>query len=338
MTKITKNIDTAVKEIIKGNVIALPTETVYGLCANALNINAVLKIFKIKNRPKFNPLIVHLYNIEQSVNYVKEIPSDAIKLMEKFIPGPITFVLKKKRIIPDIVTAGLDTVAIRFPSKKVFRDILRILQLPIAAPSANIFGKISPVDAKDVYNELRGKINYIFDGGKCEIGIESTVVGFQNDEVYILRHGYITKEKIEKTIGKKVTQKQNVISQRKTKILSPGMLLSHYSPDTPLYITKNISAFEKIKNEKEKINIQLKRGEIIKTEIYSHDIGLLNLSIYGSYEKAASNLFSNLRKLDKKGYKIIVTELLENRNLGTAINERLIKASLGTIEINQKSF
>ncbi|HEY5123791.1 MAG TPA: L-threonylcarbamoyladenylate synthase, partial [Ignavibacteria bacterium] len=202
MARIIKNINIVVKELLAGNVSALPTETVYGLAANALDPDAVLKIFEIKKRPHFDPLIVHIHDISEITKYAKYIPDDVFKLAEKFSPGPITYVIRKKNIIHDLVTAGLNTVAIRIPSHKLFRKVLEKLPFPLAAPSANMFGRISPTDAQEVYKELKNKINYILDGGKSKIGIESTVITFDNNNPVILRPGYITRDMIENILDK----------------------------------------------------------------------------------------------------------------------------------------
>lgn len=308
MTKITKNPVIAAEEILKGNVVAIPTETVYGLGANALNPEAVLKIYEIKRRPLFNPLILHIDDIEKIKNYARNVSKYVLKLAEKFSPGPITFVVRKKSIVPDIVTGGLSTVAIRIPSHKMIQKVLKLTGVPIAAPSANIFGRTSPTTAMEVLEELNGKISYILDGGKCSVGIESTIVGFFDNKVKILRPGYITREQIENVL------KQNVelLSPTQGKVLSPGQLKNHYAPVTKLYLCENVNLFRDKK-----------------------DIGILDFSKYNSLREIALNLFSDIRKLDKKGYKFIVSELVQNRGIGEAINDRLRRASSGFIEINR---
>lgn len=303
MTIITKDINKAVKEIISGNVVGLPTETVYGLGADALNENAVLKIYGTKERPAFNPVIVHVYDINYFEKYAENIPDEAYKLAEKFSPGPLTFVLKKKRIIPDLVTAGNDSVGLRIPSHPVFRDVLKETKLPIAAPSANRSGRISPTSAEDVLSELEGRIKYILDGGRCEIGIESTIISFLDDDIKILRHGFVTKEDIEKVIGK--------ISENDSgKIISPGLLKSHYAPVTPM---RCVDDFECIKSVSDK------------------KIGILDFSKYNDLSEIALNLFSDLRKIDNQNYDLIVWKKLINEGLEIAINDRLTRASFSMI-------
>ena len=323
MTEITKNTDKAVEEILKGNVVALPTETVYGLGANGLNKNAVLKIYEVKKRPHFNPLILHIYSIEDLKKYAKNIPEEVYKLAESYSPGPITYVLEKKSGVPDILTAGLDSVAVRFPSHKMFREVLKNSKVPIAAPSANMFGRISPVTARDVYKELKGKINFILDGGKCKVGIESTVISFLDGQIKILRPGFITGKDVEKVIGYKLgdkkksnrekTVKGKKINEEKTgkKYLSPGLLKSHYAPLTPLYILEDMSSLTKIS----------------KKNFYHID-----LSKYRNLKSVASNLFKEFREADEMKYDFITIQKVENTGLGIAINDRIEKASTGTID------
>ena len=299
MTSIIRDIDIAVEEIKKGNVIALPTETVYGLAANALDADAVLKIYEIKERPQFNPLIVHIGSIDEMSKYTVDIPNEIYKLMEKFSPGPITYVLKKKDVIPDIVCAGLSTVAIRIPSHKIFNEVLEKTGLPISAPSANRFGRVSPTQAEDVMKELEGRIDYILDGGKCEIGIESTVLGYGDGGIEILRPGFITKE----VIGGIAE-----VSSKSGRVNSQGMIKYHYAPETPLYITNDefLSKYEKTDN-----------------------IGIMNLKKYKSLKDLAVNLFSEMRAMDEKGYDYIVTSKVSNEGIGRAINDRIYKAASG---------
>lgn len=328
MTEITKKIALAVSEILKGNVVALPTETVYGLGANGLNKNAVLKIYEVKKRPHFNPLILHMYSIDELKNYAKHIPDEVYKLAEVYSPGPVTFVLEKKSNIPDIVTAGLDSVAIRFPSHRMFRRVLKECGVPIAAPSANMFGRISPVTARDVYKELKGKINYILDGGKCEVGIESTVISFLNNRIKILRPGFITGTDVEKILEKKISEcgkvnKKNVKQETgnnkssgniiyEKKYLSPGLLKSHYAPLTPLYVVDDLNSLTKIS----------------KQNFYHID-----LSKYRNLKSVASNLFKEFRTADERKVDFITIQKVENTGLGIAINDRIEKASSGSIEL-----
>jgi L-threonylcarbamoyladenylate synthase len=312
MAEIIGDINLVVKELLKGKPVALPTETVYGLAANALNPDAVLNIYKIKNRPQFNPLIVHIKDIFDIEKYAIDIPEDVIILADKFSPGPLTFVLKKKSIIPDIVTAGLDTVALRIPAHKLFLEVLKKIDFPLAAPSANMFGKISPTTASEVQNEVKGKVKYILDGGKCNIGIESTVIDLSTDKISILRPGFITKEQIESVIGREVFYFEQDIQNN---ISSPGMLKSHYAPASPLYIYYDEPVLEFMKGK---------------------NYGFLDFSGYKNVKEIAVNLFSDLRKLDTENYEFILAKKVKDTGLGVAINDRLSRASKGTIIIENE--
>jgi L-threonylcarbamoyladenylate synthase len=303
MMQITRDIETAAEELKKGNVIALPSETVYGLAADALNPGAVVKIYEIKERPKFNPLIVHIHDMYEAEKYAVEKPELAQKVFDKFAPGPVTIVFKKQSIVPDITTAGLDTVALRIPAHKDFRRILKTAQVAAAAPSANRSGKISPTTAEEVLKELEGKVEFIFDGGKCEIGIESTVIAIEDDEIKILRPGYVTKEDLQS-----ITPKVSFASEGE--IVSPGLLKFHYEPETPLYI-----------------------GDEQVFSAVNGNTGFLDPSKYYDLKSFAINLYSDLRRLDEGGYDYILTSKVKDEGLGIAINDRLEKAARGYASI-----
>lgn len=320
-TKIINSVEIASEEIVNGSVVALPTETVYGLGADALNEDAVLKIYETKKRPDFNPLIVHVSGISDFEKYAEEIPDDVYKLADFYSPGPITFILKKKDVVPDIVTAGLDTVALRIPSHELFRYVLKLSKKPIAAPSANMFGRISPTTAEDVLKELKGKINYILDGGKSTVGIESTVLSFEKGRVTVLRHGYITKEDVEKVIGKKVYDYDE--AESKGVISSPGLLKSHYAPLTPLYLAEHTFDLKRLIDELDEENIE---------GLTKENIGIMDFSMYDNFRELGKHLFSDLRNLDERNYKMLFASKVKNLKLGRAINDRLEKASAGTIK------
>ncbi len=322
-TKIINSVEIAADEILKGNVVALPTETVYGLGADALNPDAVLKIFETKKRPDFNPLIVHVLDVSEFKLYAEDIPDEVYRLAEIFSPGPLTFILKKKSIIPDIVTAGLDTVAIRIPFHESFRYVLKLAKKPIAAPSANMFGRISPTTAGEVLKELKGKINYILDGGKSSVGIESTVVSIANKEITILRHGFVTKEDIEKVSHYKVTD----YDASSENIASPGLLKNHYAPVTPLYLAPHTFDLKRLIDELDEHKIE---------GISKDTIGIMDFSIYDGFRELSKNLFSDLRTIDERHYKMIFASKVKNVKLGRAINDRLEKASAGTIHYDGK--
>lgn len=305
------------KELLeKGQVVAIPTETVYGLAGNALNSDAVIKIFTVKDRPHFDPLIVHVANLEQVFKLAEDFPGKARKLAEKFWPGPLTILLKRKSIIPDLVTSGLDTVGIRCPNHSLTLSLLKQLDFPLAAPSANPFGYISPTKASHVNDQLGDKINYILDGGECSIGIESTIVGFDNESAVIYRLGGLSIEKLESVIGK-VKIDLNVSSNP----IAPGQIKSHYAPRKKLVIADP--------------KVYIKNNPGMRTAIlwFHHQDTLVQgckhliLTASGSMEEAAKNLFSMLRELDKSDADVIVAERVPDAGLGRAINDRLLRAS-----------
>ncbi|CUS77638.1 L-threonylcarbamoyladenylate synthase [Candidatus Kryptobacter tengchongensis] len=308
-----ENIKLAGKIIKEGGLVAFPTETVYGLGANALNPIAVAKIFEVKNRPSFDPLIVHISRIEWLEKLTSQIDERAFKLIEKFWPGPLTLVLFKSQIVPDIVTAGLKTVAIRMPAHPVALELIENAQTPISAPSANPFGYISPTTADHVEKMLGDKIDLILDAGKCPIGVESTVLSLIDEEPKILRPGGLPVEEIEKIIGKVKIQTKS------EKILSPGQLQRHYSPKTPVKIFKSIDEIKNPENsgillfKKINLNIKAKRVEI--------------LSENGDLLEASANLFSALHRLDDSGVDVIYAQEVPETGLGLAIMDRLKKAS-----------
>lgn len=317
MTFISTDINAAAALLESDQVIAIPTETVYGLAGNALNPVSVKKIYEIKNRPLSNPLIIHLSDAAQLNKYVKSIPVIAEILAAHFWPGPLTMLLPKKDIIPDIVTAGLPTVAVRIPSHPIALQLLRKLSFPLAAPSANPFGYISPTSAEDVKRMLFRKIDYILDGGICAKGIESTIVGFDGDTPIIYRVGAISPEAIKNVAGKvKMNNKHNTIP------LCPGMLPSHYAPHTPLYLTNNIEAL-------------LKTVPCFGTGILSfknaHSFIPENnqeiLSETGNLDKAAHNLYQALHRLDSLKLERIIAERVPDIGIGIAINDRLERAA-----------
>lgn len=303
----------AVHLLKNGELVAFPTETVYGLGADAFNPYAVAKIFEVKGRPKFDPLIVHIDNKEWLSEIAIEIPESARKLIDRFWPGPMTLILKKSDIIPDIVTSGLPTVGIRFPSHPVAKKLIEALGRPIAAPSANPFGYISPTKALHVAHMLKNRIKLVLDGGSSVYGIESTIISFQNEHTFINRHGAISLEEIKEITGE-VKSKEAPLD----KCESPGMLPYHYSPLTPLKI---IDSTEEI--EKESSGFLAFRRPV--KPVLSKYVKILSES--GDLREAASNFFSYLIELDQKGVEIIYAEKVPEKGLGRAIMERLKKAS-----------
>ncbi|MDB5283667.1 MAG: Sua5/YciO/YrdC/YwlC family protein, partial [Bacteroidota bacterium] len=295
-TAIGTDISTAKQFLESGEVAGIPTETVYGLAGNALNEEAVLKIFSAKGRPHFDPLIVHTFSKEEIKKYVEDIPAKAELLIDKFMPGPLTILLRKKKIIPDLVTSGLDSVAIRIPDHPLTLQLLQQLAFPLAAPSANPFGYISPTTAQHVFDQLHGKIPYILDGGPSPVGLESTIIGFENGEPVVYRLGGLMLEEIEKVIGK-VTINLNESSDPK----SPGMLKSHYAPKTSLKI---LEPGNFVPDEFQKLKIGA-----IGFDKYVEGVDTRNqvlLSPEGNLNEAAKNLFSAMRKLDTSELDIIL--------------------------------
>ena len=302
------------KEILDtSELVAIPTETVYGLAGNCLDIQAVTRIFEVKNRPYFDPLITHYHSITQVKKYVKEFPAIAEKLARKFWPGPMTLLLEKKDIIPDIVTSGLSNVAVRVPDHPLTLKLLRSLSYPVAAPSANPFGYVSPTESFHVQAQLGERIDYILDGGPCQVGIESTIVGFEQGKAVIHRLGGITLEEIEGIAGEVVLKPRS-----DSKPVAPGMLSSHYAPLTPIIIgdlTKLIK-----KHAKKRIGI------ISFDKVYLNENQFV-LSEDGDLKEAAANLFYAMRKLDEAGLDIILAETVPDIGLGRAINDRLKRAA-----------
>jgi L-threonylcarbamoyladenylate synthase len=305
------------KALLKsGEVVGIPTETVYGLAANAFDEKAVAKIFAVKNRPSFDPLIVHTADVSTITEFTLHLPEKAKTLADTFMPGPLTLLLPKKNIIPDMVTSGLQQVAIRIPKHPLTQQLLQELPFPLAAPSANPFGYISPTTAQHVEDQLGEKIKYILDGGPCHVGVESTIFGFEDGLPTIYRKGGLAIEAIEDLIGP-VQVREHSSSNPK----SPGMLKSHYAPGCPV-ILGNIKTL--IQQHRDK-----RIGIISFKDHYPGIEPGLNiiLSEKGDYTEAARHLFSGMRQLDKLKPEVILAELLPEEGLGRAINDRLRRAA-----------
>lgn len=308
-------------EILKnGGTAIIPTETVYGLAADARNERAVKKIFEIKRRPFNDPLIVHIPDKEFLSNICAEIPSKALILADKLWPGPLTMVLRKKKIIPDCVTAGLPTVAVRVPMHPITLELLRISQIPLAAPSANLFSSLSPTRFSDLSPEIFGGADIAIDGGDCVFGIESTIISLIDEkEPLILRAGSLNVEKIESLIGKVYFRKSNEESSE-----SPGLKKKHYSPKTPLHLIKNLSDLKNKETKNSALlafrnlkNLQESNFKIVK--ILPDDC---------DFRKAASSLYSTLAELDRANLDAIFAILPNKKDgLGIAIIDRLTRAS-----------
>ena len=302
------NLNKAKKILIKNKIIAVPTETVYGLAGNAYSNKSVKKIYNLKKRPKNNPLIIHYYNL----NMLKKdafLDNNFLKLYKKFSPGPLTFILRKKEKskISRFANANLNTIAVRFPNNKVIRSLLKKLNFPLAVPSANISTGVSPTEPSDVNDEFKNNIKFILDGGKSRIGLESTVVNLCG-KINILRPGSINNAEITKVIGKKVF---NIM--RLKKIVSPGLLKRHYSPGIPI-----------------KLNVKRsddKAAFIVFGKRYKMKKNMFNLSPKNNLNEAAKNLYKILRKIKKLKYKKINVVRIPNKRIGIAINDRLRKAA-----------
>lgn len=306
----------------QGKVVAIPTETVYGLAANAFDENAVKQIFEIKGRPLFNPLIVHIKSIDYLNKVAENIPPKALLLAKRFWPGALTLVLPKKEIIPNIVTADKATVGIRVPSHPITLQLLNHLDFPLAAPSANPFGYISPTKAHHVITQLGDKIDFILDGGSCEKGIESTIIGFENEEPILYRVGAISIEEIEKYVGK-IAVKNNAASKPD----APGMLNKHYSPKTKFIISNNIGKSIKENNGNAAFLI------FSKIEIDSNK-KFIRLSNTNDLDEAAQNLYSAMHQLDAMNVDVIIAEKFPDNGIGVSLNDRLYRAQETNFEIN----
>ncbi len=317
MTIISKDIQKAVDILNQEELVAIPTETVYGLAGNIYSEKAISKIFEMKNRPLFNPLIVHIQDMNQLDQLTSYIPSKARLLANTFWPGALTLVLKKNIQVPDIITAGKDSVAIRMPNHPVTLALLEQLSFPLAAPSANPFGCISPTKAIHVEEYFGDKLQMVLDGGSCKNGIESTIIGFEKDEPVLYRLGAISLEEIEDVIGKIEIKNKNDISPD-----APGMLLRHYAPLTTTYLEKNVEEFIKLHPDK-RIGLLIFSKEINAPHIIHQEI----LSKSGDFKEAAANLYAALHRLDKLKLDIIIAERLPDVELGKSINDRLERAT-----------
>ncbi|MBW4361734.1 L-threonylcarbamoyladenylate synthase [Flavobacterium taihuense] len=312
----TTNITKAAQALIEDEIIAIPTETVYGLAGNAYSENALKKIFELKKRPFYNPLIVHIKSTAFLDIVASDIPDMAWKLAEEFWPGSLTLVLKKQPHIPDIITAGKATVAVRVPNHPIALALLEQLEFPLAAPSANPFGCISPTTAMHVSNYFKENLQVILDGGVCQNGIESTIIGFENDKPILYRHGSISVKDIERIVGKVL-----IITNEDCSPDAPGMLSRHYAPKTDTYLTDNVSELIPSFSGK-KIGLLLFKDKIKSAENILQEV----LSKKGNLAEAAKNLYATMHRLDKSNLDVIIAERLPNKGLGKSINDRLERA------------
>lgn len=314
---ISPDIALAARWLKQNDVIAIPTETVYGLAGNIFSDEAIRKIFEVKQRPLFNPLIVHIGIREQWHEVVSNIPPIAEKLADAFWPGPLTMVLPKKATISDLVTAGKDTVAVRMPDHPVTLELLKSLPFPLAAPSANPFGSISPTSAQHVERYFGKTLPIILDGGPCTAGIESTIIGFNDGRPMVYRLGSISLEDIERIAGPVEVRNKKEIAPD-----APGMLERHYAPNTPTYLTSDVAAFAAGRPDKA-IGVLTFSVAISATNIKHLEV----LSATSDLKEAMANVYAALHKLDAAGVDMIVIERLPDFGLGKSINDRLERAT-----------
>lgn len=308
----------------EGLTVAIPTETVYGLAANALDADAVLRVFEVKERPSFDPLIVHLADRDAAALHVRSIPPLAQKLMDAFWPGPLTLVLPKMPHIPDLVTSGLDTVGIRVPAHSLTNELLRTTGFPLAAPSANLFGRVSPTTAQHVEAQLGDRIPYILDGGPTDIGLESTIIGFEDGQPVIYRLGGLGVEEIVRVVGPVHLQLHQGSDPK-----APGMLHSHYAPRIPLYMgnpTRLLAAMRGKEVGFLGFNLPLRELPSDRQRI---------LSPKGDLGEAAHNLFAFMREMEEWYVEAIIAEEMPDAGLGRAINDRLRRAAAADVYVSQ---
>jgi L-threonylcarbamoyladenylate synthase len=314
MAEIGKDIALAAKLLSEGSLVSIPTETVYGLAGNALDEDAILGIFKAKDRPKFDPLIAHVPSSDKASALVKEIPPVLQAIMDDLWPGPLTVLLEKSDKVSDLLTSGSSRVAIRVPSHATAKVLLEAIDFPLAAPSANPFGYVSPTTAQHVEDQLGERVSYILDGGPCQIGVESTIIGMEGDQLTVYRLGGTPLEQLEKygEFSKFLNQSSNP--------QAPGMIKSHYAPKKKLVIgdiRQNITEHQ-----------DGKIGVISYSEEYPEaDVNYV-LSRNGSLDEAAKHLFDALRSMDKADAQVIYTEWMPDKGLGRAINDRLQRAAV----------
>lgn len=306
----------AKQQLVAGELVAIPTETVYGLAANALSASAVTKIFAAKDRPSFDPLIVHTHAWDRVDQWVTDIPEIAHRLAAAFMPGPLTLLLPKKKLIPDIVTAGLARVGIRIPSHPMTQSLLATLEFPVAAPSANPFGYISPTTAQHVADQLGDKVSYILNGGPCQVGVESTIIAFEAGRAVILRKGGTPIEAIEAIIGPVLVKAHSTSNPQ-----APGMLKSHYAPKIPFLLGDLPQLIEQ--EQGKRLGILSFNQRQVHQDIIFQKV----LSPAGNLSEAAQGLFAAMREMDQMDLDIILAEHLPEEGLGRAINDRLRRAA-----------
>lgn len=306
----------AARILSDGGLVAVPTETVYGLAANGVNTKAIARIFEVKKRPFFDPLILHFASIDRISECVESLPKIAIDLLERFSPGPLTLVLPKKKVIPDLATAGMNSVALRIPAHPMTLELLKNLDFPLAAPSANLFGQTSPTRPSHVIDQLGDAIDGIIDGGPCEVGVESTILDLTKTEPIILRWGGLSQEDIESFLGRRLKTQTS-----SSKPSAPGMLESHYSPGVTVRLVSQKEKETLIVDPKAAFLCFDKFNSCLPTERQ------FILSQKADLKQAACRLFEGLRELGNLNPSVIYSELVPDIGLGKAINDRLLRAS-----------
>lgn len=313
------SVEEAARLLKQGEVVAIPTETVYGLAGNAFEPKALAKIFAAKERPTFDPLIVHISDISQMADIAKDIPEEAYQLAKAFWPGPLTMILPKKDCIPDLCTSGLPSVAVRFPSHPVAQAIINASGLPLAAPSANLFKHVSPTTAEHVAAQLSDRIAGIVDGGPCQVGVESSIVSLTGDVPTVLRPGAITPEMVKKVLGR-VAIKEST-SKPGEAMQAPGQCDTHYRPQVPLYFGE-VPANAVLPENTVRIAFGNYQGVIPAA---------VNLSATGDMTEATAKLYAYMHDLDDPKYDLILVDPIPNQGFGMALNDRLKRASIKTL-------
>ena len=308
----------AARLLREGKLVSFATETVYGLGANALDVNAVARVFAVKNRPHFDPLIVHIADRSWLPRLVTAWPKTAQQLAARFWPGPLTLVLPKTELVPDLVTSGLPSVAVRMPSHPLALELLRLADVPVAAPSANLFGQLSPTRAEHVADRLGDQIDYLLDGGPCSVGVESTVLLLESDHAVLLRPGGVALEDIESLIGP-VALPSRVTTADHEAAPSPGMLPQHYAPRTPLVIVEELDSV----SSPNRCGLLTLQPHPAAFRFAAVEV----LSVDGDLTEAAANFFAALRRLDAASVERIIALPFPNRGLGRALNDRLTRAA-----------
>ncbi len=322
---INKKLYVAAKTIKKGGLVVIPTETVYGLAADCFNPDAVNKIFLVKNRPYSDPLIVHINSFNQLKDIVVDIPQDALKIISNFWPGPVSLVLYKKQVVPDIVTAGLNTVCVRMPEMEITRRFIKLCDTLLAAPSANVFSHISSTELEHVLKDFKDKkeVEYVIYTGRTKYGVESTVIDCTTKPFKVLRYGAVEIEKIKKICNIEIIEPKVVLKKK-----SPGLFKKHYSPKKTTYLTKDLLKFVKSLSKKELKNITFVCDNKTKNKlckIVNNDFSIIPFG--DTFEEIARNLYLCLHLAEEMNTKYIVIQSVKNIGLGKTIMDRLIKAS-----------